>query len=87
MKLENLIQLWKEFKDEDLGDYTFSRFMEWLEDHNTTPNPHRYEQESHVEGRRYICLTGPQILELIDEIDPSGASEGIAKVRKRIEQL
>ena len=82
MKLENLIQLWKEFKDEDMGDYTFNRFMDWLEGHDTTPSPHGCVKKdfvksphsdpsnnspiapsiapSHVEGRRYICLSGPE---------------------------
>lgn len=86
MNTQQLVRLWNEFCDEDMGEHTFKRFMDWLQDKDTTPNPHRY-QESHVEGRRYACLTKTQILELIDEIDPTRASEAITKVRKRVEEL
>lgn len=67
MNTQQLVRLWNEFCDEDMGEYTFKRFMDWLQDKDTTPNPHRY-QESHVEGRRYTCLTRNQVKELFHDL-------------------
>ena len=70
MTIETLIQLWDEFYESNYKyKSNFEGFIDWLKDKNqgsdmptedSKPSTGHAEASSHVEGRRYICLTGKE---------------------------